>query len=103
MPSRETLVSEDTTTATRVFNRFRGRKPSETTHIQECPICGRPCSVRDRDLGRHVRCEHCSGRFIALDPAARSDVGETLLERAGRLLRLSERRLQPWVVAGWTS
>jgi hypothetical protein len=38
-----------------------------------------------------------------LDPAARSDVGETLLERAGRLLRLSERRLQPWVVAGWTS
>ena len=86
-----------------IFGRFRRKMPREATLAQECPVCGRPNTVRQADLGRHVRCQHCMGRFIALDPSARADLGETLLERAGKLLHLSERCLQPWVVAGWTS
>ena len=64
---------------------------------QECPVCGRPLEIRIEYLGRRVGCQHCGGRFVASEPAARPGRPPTarslLLRRAESLLELSARRL----------
>lgn len=64
-----------------------------TYYVQDCPTCGRGLRVRVEYLGRMVACQHCSGRFIAQDPAsgapAPSDSGVYMLKRAEELLAAS--------------
>jgi hypothetical protein len=31
----------------------------------ECPVCGRPLHVASAYDGRHVKCQHCRGCFVA--------------------------------------
>ena len=67
-----------------------------TYFVQECPTCGRPVRVRVEHLGRAVVCEHCQGKFQALDPVnhhhnAREHADE-LLRRADDLLESIARR-----------
>jgi DNA-directed RNA polymerase subunit RPC12/RpoP len=65
--------------------------------VQECPTCGRRLQIRVEYLGRRVVCQHCQGRFLAVDPASvRGDYvdhGSALLRRADELLKtVSHRR-----------
>ncbi len=62
---------------------------------QECPVCGRPLQVRVEYLGRDVICEHCSGHFLASDPAQHPHWPRSgrLLQRADELLAISDLRL----------
>ncbi len=59
--------------------------------VQECPTCGRRLQIRVEYLGRRVVCQHCQGRFLAVDPASvRGDYvdhGSALLRRADELLK----------------
>jgi hypothetical protein len=61
-----------------------------TYFIQGCPTCGRRLQIRVEYLGRKVVCQHCQGKFVAIDPSsARSDYvdqGSALLKRADELL-----------------
>ena len=65
--------------------------------IQECPVCGRPLSIRSIYLGRRVTCQHCGGRFLASKPAVRNGSAtaqaNSLLRRAEQLIEGSSRRL----------
>jgi hypothetical protein len=65
--------------------------------MHECPVCGRPLQVRDEHLGERVICPHCRGQFVAgedtLQWAGSVSVGESLVNKADRLLRISARRL----------
>ena len=65
--------------------------------IQECPVCGRPLSIRSKHLGRRVTCQHCGGRFLASKPAVRNGSASgdtnTLLQRAEQLIQGSAMRL----------
>ncbi len=61
--------------------------------VLECPVCGRPVEVREEYAGKRVQCRHCRGGFLAdLDG---SDPSGGTLERAERLLWLSQRPLCP--------
>ena len=59
--------------------------------VQECPTCGRRLQIRVEYLGRRVVCQHCQGKFLAIDPAGvRGDYvdhGSALLRRADALLQ----------------
>ena len=48
--------------------------------VQECPTCGRRLQIRVEDLGRRVVCQHCQGRFLAVDPASATKSIAALLE-----------------------
>ena len=52
--------------------------------VQECPTCGRRLQIRVEYLAGVV-CQHCQGRFLAVDPASvRGDYvdhGSALLRR----------------------
>ena len=64
--------------------------------VQECPTCGRRLQIRVEYLGRRVVCQHCQGRFLAVDPAnVRCDYvdhGSALLRRADELLKTASHR-----------
>jgi hypothetical protein len=64
--------------------------PNATYFVQECPTCGRRLQIRVEYLGKKVACQHCQGRFLAVDPASCRSGGAsstgTLLERANALL-----------------
>ncbi len=64
--------------------------------VQECPTCGRKLQIRVDYLGREVVCQHCQGKFLAIDPAnARLDSAHndsTILRRADELLESVQRR-----------
>lgn len=34
---------------------------------QGCPVCGRRLEIDVNLLGRRVYCQHCGGRFVAMD------------------------------------
>jgi hypothetical protein len=58
-----------------------------TYFVQGCPTCGRRLQIRVEYLGRKLVCQHCQGRFVAMDPAStRVDCGNALLRRADELL-----------------
>ncbi|HAY78915.1 MAG TPA: hypothetical protein DCY79_03835 [Planctomycetaceae bacterium] len=64
-----------------------------TFFVQECPTCGRSLEVRVDLLGKLVKCRHCSGRFVASDPANTSATlvsDSAILERADELLATVE-------------
>jgi hypothetical protein len=65
--------------------------PNATYFVQECPTCGRRLQIRVEYLGKRVVCQHCQGKFAAMDPASvRGDFvdhGSALLRRADELLR----------------
>ena len=65
--------------------------------VQECPVCGRPLSIRSMYLGRRVTCQHCGGRFLASKPTVRNgsapEGDNSLLRRAEQLIEGSARRL----------
>ena len=65
--------------------------------VQECPTCGRRLQIRVEYLGRRVVCQHCQGRFLAVDPASLRgdyvDHGSALFRRADEFLKtVSHRR-----------
>jgi hypothetical protein len=69
---------------------------SSVYFVQECPTCGRRLQIRVEYLGKKVVCQHCQGRFEALDPAGTlcDCAGHTnaLLRRANELLESVARR-----------
>jgi hypothetical protein len=69
---------------------------SATYFVQSCPTCGRRLQIRVEYLGKSVVCQHCQGRFVAMDPAsARGDYvdrGSALMRRANELLASSSAR-----------
>ena len=42
--------------------------PNATYFVQECPTCGRRLQIRVEYLGKRVVCQHCQGKFVAMDP-----------------------------------
>jgi hypothetical protein len=64
--------------------------PNATYFVRECPTCGRRLEIRVEYLGKKVVCQHCQGRFIAIDPASSRggplEHGSALLRRANELL-----------------
>jgi hypothetical protein len=64
--------------------------------IQGCPTCGRRLQIRVEYLGKRVVCQHCQGKFVAMDPAcAREDYvdgGSALIRRANELLESVDQR-----------
>jgi hypothetical protein len=64
--------------------------PNATYFVQGCPTCGRKLQIRVEYLGKNCVCQHCQGRFTAIDPAnVRGDYvdqGSALLRRADALL-----------------
>ena len=62
-----------------------------TYFVQECPTCGRRLQIRVEYLGRRLVCQHCHGRFMAMDPSCARDGfvdrGSALLIRADELLK----------------
>jgi hypothetical protein len=74
--------------------------PGATYFVQECPTCGRRLQIRVEYLGKRVACQHCQGRFLAIDPASHRggsvDHGSSLLRRANELLdSVAQRQLAP--------
>lgn len=63
---------------------------NSTYFVQECPTCGRSLQIRVEYLGKRVVCEHCQGKFVAIDVTTlRCDFAQTgnaLLRRAEELL-----------------
>ncbi len=63
---------------------------SLTYFVQQCPTCGRSLQIRVEYLGKRVVCQHCRGRFEAVDPSSQpadlSSSGMDLLRRADELL-----------------
>ncbi|KKM25848.1 hypothetical protein LCGC14_1590870 [marine sediment metagenome] len=61
-----------------------------TYFLQECPTCGRRLQIRVEYLGKQLVCQHCQGKFTAIDPAnTRYDCttqSSLLLRRADELL-----------------
>jgi DNA-directed RNA polymerase subunit RPC12/RpoP len=60
---------------------------------QGCPVCGRRLEIDVALLGAKVYCQHCGGRFIAMDEslgvradAAVADRADELLAQAATLL-----------------
>lgn len=60
---------------------------------QGCPVCGRRLEIDVGLLGAPVYCQHCGGRFVAMDAALgaqgrdlASDRADELLARAATLL-----------------
>jgi rRNA maturation protein Nop10 len=70
-------------------------KPTRT-HLQNCPVCGRPLAIPHEYLGRRLHCRHCGGKFVAIDPAsprfAAQNGASALLTQADRLLELCARK-----------
>lgn len=68
-----------------------------TNFVQECPTCGRSLQVRVEYLGHQVVCQHCRGRFEAVDPASTPEVGSKsgLLRRAEELLESVQQHRTP--------
>ena len=68
---------------------------NSTYFVQECPTCGRHLNIRVEYLGKAVVCQHCSGRFVAVDqancPAPPGESGVSLLQRAEELLESAAR------------
>jgi hypothetical protein len=62
----------------------------QITFQQECPICGRPLEIRKEYQGRKLICPHCTGRFLAVDPAQYPtnmyNYNNRLLQKADELL-----------------
>ena len=62
-----------------------------TYFVQGCPTCGRRLQIRVEYLGKRVVCQHCQGKFMAMDPANSRgeyvDHGSALLRRADELLK----------------
>ena len=72
----------------------------QTPHfLRACPVCGRPLLIRVQYTGQTVACQHCSGSFVASDPAppnrAARESGNRLMKKAEQLLERATRRLQP--------
>ena len=71
-----------------------------TYFSQPCPTCGRTLQIRVQYLGRDLQCHHCSGKFLAYDPAdggpPPSNSGLDLLARAELLLDQTSAH-QEWV------
>ncbi len=70
---------------------------SAATYVQqECPVCGRPLLILVQHLGQRVTCMQCRCAFVCYDPSQRPGDGEqsgdSLLDRAERLLALLEAR-----------
>ena len=69
----------------------------KSVYVQTCPICGRPLEISVDYLGRELICDHCSGRFVARDPASHSNLrageGDPMLHRVDELLDISAQRL----------
>ena len=70
---------------------------SAATYVQqECPVCGRPLLIRVEHLGQRVTCLQCRCAFVCYDPsqtpARGEESGDSLLDRAERLLALVEAR-----------
>ncbi len=67
---------------------------SSVYFVQECPTCGRRLQIRVEHLGKQVVCQHCQGRFVALDHTStrRDCAGRTdaLLRRANELLESAD-------------
>jgi len=65
---------------------------------QSCPVCGRSLKVRVTLLGKSVYCEHCGGKFQAVDRHCAEAVSEpvdratVLLMQAEEVLLLSSSR-----------
>ena len=63
--------------------------------VQECPTCGRRLQIRVEYLGKRVVCQHCQGKFVAMDPSSARidyvDHGSALLRRANELLDSASR------------
>ena len=71
-----------------------------TYYFQECPTCGRSLQVRVEYLGKTVVCQHCQGRFEAMDPEnaafSPSASGLALMQKADQLLNsAADRRTSP--------
>ena len=70
-----------------------------TYFVQECPTCGRSLQVRVEYLGRQVVCQHCHGRFEAIDAVSiaptHAQQGSDLLRRADQLLESTQHRHRP--------
>jgi hypothetical protein len=64
--------------------------PNTMYFVQGCPTCGRRLQIRVEYLGKNVACQHCQGRFTAMDPAnvrgEYVDRGSALIRRADELL-----------------
>lgn len=69
-------------------------------YLQECPTCGRSLRIRVAYLGHRVVCQHCHGRFVAIDPESGEppspDSGVALLRRADELLELASQQSARW-------
>jgi hypothetical protein len=78
--------------------------PSTTFFVQGCPTCGRKLEIRVEYLGKRVACQHCQGRFVAMDPSCAHgdyvDRGSALLRRADELLESVGRRRMPVHASG---
>lgn len=44
------------------------------SYLQRCPVCSRLLRIRVSLLGKQVFCQHCGGKFVAIDPATRRHV-----------------------------
>lgn len=64
--------------------------PNTTYYVQECPTCGRGLQVRVEYLGKKVVCQHCSSRFMAVQPGADAASQSSLMQRAEQLLKSAE-------------
>jgi DNA-directed RNA polymerase subunit RPC12/RpoP len=62
---------------------------------QGCPVCGRRLEIDVNLLGRRVYCQHCGGRFMAMDASLMPAVAasapadervDALLEQAALVL-----------------
>jgi hypothetical protein len=65
--------------------------------MHECPVCGRPLQVGDEYMGERITCPHCRGRFVACEETLQwgesVSIGESLVNKADRLLHMSAQRL----------
>ena len=72
---------------------------NSTYFLQECPTCGRRLQIRVEYLGKQVVCQHCQGKFTAIDPASARynclEESSALLRRADELLASTPGRSAP--------
>jgi uncharacterized protein (DUF3084 family) len=72
---------------------------SATFFVRGCPICGRHLQVRVIDLGKEVRCRHCTGEFIATESGKPTPCADTtkqsIMQRVDELLAAAELPARP--------
>lgn len=69
---------------------------SATYFVRGCPICGRRVQIRVTDLGKEVRCRHCTGEFVATEsgqPAPTTK--QSIMQRVDELLAGTEPPIHP--------